>query len=291
MYNYEEFKEKVISELEDYLPYKDAVLQAFSVTKVNRKMDGLMLLRKDTNIAPTLYIDWMYKEYLESGDFESVLRSAARAYVDAVEAIRRMGIPAINAENAAGSIVFQLINTKQHEEMLETVPHREFLDLSIIYKWIFKVGSDGIQATVVNNGLADGLGLTEEQLFKMASENTPRLMPTRIEPKGSSMWVVSNSHKYYGASALLDSEALYELSVKEGCNLIVLPSSVHQVIAVPETDGAGDVEFLLGMVTGINDTEVSMEERLSNSVYYYDREKRSLSIAASSGRGLSEAGC
>lgn len=315
MYTYEEFKEKVVSELRSFLPkeYEDAELKVFSVAKVNRQMDGLTLCRKGSNVSPTLYINCMYEEYLQSGDYERVMTNIAKAYVNAVEAIPQIGVPDITTDAARNNIVFQLVNTRQNEGLLVGVPHREFLDLSIIYKWIIKVDSNGIQATIISNGLAEKLGLTEEQLFELSSENTPRLMPTCVESitdvirnmmpegfdeegvdldlQGPSMWVVSNSHKYYGASAMLDSEALYELSVKEGCNLIVLPSSVHEVIAVPETDGAGDVEFLLGMVTGINDTEVSMEERLSNSVYYYDREKRSLSIAASSGRGLSEAGC
>ena len=51
----------------------------------------------------------------------------------------------------------------------------------------------------------------------------------------------------------------------------MLPSSVHEVIIVPEK-AAVQKEELSVMVAEINRTQVDEEEILSDNAYYYDRE-------------------
>ena len=84
---------------------------------------------------------------------------------------------AINAfvEGAKDNIFFQVINTLQNEDMLRDMPHREFQDLSIIYRWVVKVDENGIQSSAIRNNLAEQLGMNEEQLFKCAVENTSQI--------------------------------------------------------------------------------------------------------------------
>ena len=45
----------------------------------------------------------------------------------------------IELSEAKDNIVFQLVNTEQNREMLADVPHREYQDLSVIYRWVVKV--------------------------------------------------------------------------------------------------------------------------------------------------------
>lgn len=61
-------------------------------------------------------------------------------------------------------------------------------------------------------------------------------------------------------------------------NLYILPSSIHEVILLLEED-TDDVNDLFRMVEETNRTVVDQEEVLSDSVYYYDREKDKITIA------------
>ena len=79
--------------------------------------------------------------------------------------------------DANEKIVFQLINTEQNKTFLEQVPHREFQDLSIVYKVIISADKDAVQSSKITNEFAKRLGMSEEQLFKCAAENTRRLFP------------------------------------------------------------------------------------------------------------------
>ena len=64
---------------------------------------------------------------------------------------------------------------------------------------------------------------------------------------------------------------------KKDCNLFILPSSVHEVLLLPDR-GKEDSKMLMDMVRKINREEVSEEEILSDSVYYYDREKKEIRV-------------
>ena len=188
--------------------------------------------------------------------------------------------------------------------MLAGVPHRDFQDLSIIYRWVIKMDDDGIQSTLIQNSLAEQLGVNEEQLFKMAAENTRRIFPPRITsmnevicemfmkdgmpqeiaemmigemPADKSMWVISNDRGINGAVSMLYEDKLHTLATEMESDLYILPSSVHEVIAV--STSMGDPNELAEMVAEINMDQVALEERLSNQVYHYDKDLRKLSLA------------
>ncbi|MBR6173140.1 MAG: hypothetical protein IKQ49_08255 [Eubacterium sp.] len=63
-----------------------------------------------------------------------------------------------------------------------------------------------------------------------------------------------------------------------GTDFFVLPSSVHEVLILPD-DGSQDLESLQFMVREINRTEVAPEDRLSDFVYHYDAQDHVLERA------------
>ena len=72
-------------------------------------------------------------------------------------------------------------------------------------------------------------------------------------------------------------EPLHELAEKFGSDLYILPSSVHEVIAVSADMGSPD--DLAEMVYEINMDQVELSDRLSNQVYHYDKDARTLRLA------------
>ena len=51
--------------------------------------------------------------------------------------------------------------------------------------------------------------------------------------------------------------------------LIILPSSIHEVLLIPYSEEMAEMDFQ-GMVREVNETSLSEEEILSDSVYIYD---------------------
>ena len=305
MMDYEIFKEVVKESFLSYMPkgYQDMEVRVTPVDKVNRKLDGLSLLAENekTMVSPTLYINDMYEKYSKTGDLQATLREAAEA-MD--EALREAEIPPLDISTAKDNIIFQLVNTMQNEDLLKKLPHRDFQDLSIIYRWVVGVEQQGISSVVINNHVAESLGMGEEELFKAAAENTRRILPPVVQSMNEvmrdmfvadgmpkeladlmigeqepemTMWVISNERKIEGAASMLYEDKLHSLAEKVGTDLYILPSSVHEVIAVSVE--MGEPEELAQMVAEINMDQVDLSERLSNQVYHYDKDLRKITLA------------
>ena len=74
--------------------------------------------------------------------------------------------------------------------------------------------------------------------------------------------------------------ALEELSETIGSDLYILPSSVHECIAV--STELGDPETLAEMVQEVNGSQVAPEEQLSDHVYHYDANTKEITLADTS---------
>ena len=310
MMEYEIFKGVVEEKFKEFLPekYKDAQVEIRSVDKVNRTLDELSIRVNEPgmHISPTIYINQMYEDYVATENLNATLTRAAEGFLKAVEEQNRFNnVDEItNPETAKDKIVFQLINTAQNKEMLDNMPHREFKDLSVIYRMVVKIDGEGIASTPIHHGLAETLGFTEEQMFKLAAENTKRLLPPVVKsmndvmrdifmkdgmppeiadmmlgemPPEQQMYVISNNKGINGAVSMLYEDGLHDLSEKLGSDLYIMPSSIHEVIAV-STD-MGEPNELAAMVAEINMAQVALDERLSNQVYHYDKDLRKVTLA------------
>lgn len=93
------------------------------------------------------------------------------------------------------------------------------------------------------------------------------------------MYVLTNEVNSFGAACLLYRDLLKNFAHEIGQGFYVLPSSVHEIIMVPENE-VGDGNGLLSMVKEVNVNEVAEEEILADNVYYYDYDIDELIIYA-----------
>ena len=311
--NYEEFKEKIKDDIKDYMDekYKDCEVVIRKVNKTNREVDGLNMLDIPglKNATPTLYVNDLYEKYEKTGDYEEVARMAAETMEYGIKSFNsQIKEECLDTSKLKDKVFFSLINAEQNRELLNTVPHREFEDLAIVYRWNIGSGSDGVYTNLVNNDLAEKEGLTENDLYNAANKNTKELFPVLVKNMNEviseiifgdselsgemeeefkevmmetqderSMYVITNESKLFGAASMLYEEPLHELAEKIGSDLYILPSSIHEVIAVSADFGSPDE--LAEMVYEINMDQVDINDRLSNQVYCYDKDLRTLRLA------------
>lgn len=84
----------------------------------------------------------------------------------------------------------------------------------------------------------------------------------------SGMYVLTNMTSCNGAGAMFCNELLEKIQTKLDCDFYLLPSSIHEVIIVPD-EGGYDRSELDAMVRTINATEVDANDRLADHVFYY----------------------
>lgn len=83
------------------------------------------------------------------------------------------------------------------------------------------------------------------------------------------MRVLTNSKRVHGAACILYPGVLDEVAQETGGSFFILPSSVHEVIILPDA-GNGDGERLKEIIRMVNTTQVAPEEVLSDTLYRYD---------------------
>jgi len=93
------------------------------------------------------------------------------------------------------------------------------------------------------------------------------------------MYAITNAKKINGATAVFYPETLKRFASDIGGDIYLLPSSIHEMMAVPCADW-DDPEDLKAIVTDANKTTVTEEERLGNHVYKYVIEEDRIIIAA-----------
>lgn len=299
--------------IKDYMDekYKNCGVFIRKVNKTNCEVDGLNFYNIPglKNATPTIYVNNLYEEYERTGNYEEVVRGAAETMERGIESFNKeIKAELLDTSRLKDNVFFTLINARQNKELLKTVPHRKFEDLAIVYRWNIGSDSSGMYTNLVDSRLAKKEGLTENDLYNAARKNTKELLPVSVRnmneiiseiifgeneledemdkefkkvmmetPNEHSMYVITNESKLYGAASILYEEPLHELAEKFGSDLYILPSSVHEVIAVSADMGSPD--DLAEMVYEINMEQVDIDDRLSNQVYCYDKDLRTLRLA------------
>ena len=95
------------------------------------------------------------------------------------------------------------------------------------------------------------------------------------------LYLLTNQRGYNGAATILYEGVLEKFAEEVGKDLILLPSSVHEVLLLPD-GGYSDYEALSALVQAVNETQVRREEWLSDHVYRYLKEEDRI-IAAGNG--------
>lgn len=301
MLSYERFKEIVKKELPQYLPdVENLEIKEEEVLKVNQKKDSIQIFGDGIsvsdggigNFSPTIYLDDLYKDYKMGISIDVLVEDIAERAKKANKVFPKQ----TNIEGdvlKADKVFFQLINTEKNKEMLKTMPHREYLDMSIIYRTLCYRNEYGIGSAMINNDIMKKMNLTEEELYKAAYENTEKLFPPVSEPisdmlegkmdipgellfppEAKVMYVITNSNGVNGAATMLYNEPLDNIARKLGTDLYILPSSIHEVIAV--STEIGDLEEISGIVRDVNENVIKPSEILSDNVYKYSMKEKKI---------------
>lgn len=313
MLNFEEFQEYTKRSLESYLPeeMEGATIRLNEVRKNNGLiLHGVTVQPKGSSVAPNIYLEGYFEQYKNGKSLDEVLDGIARCAADHMGPTDEMMSFAhdfINFDWVKDRVIMVVCNTEQNRDLLATVPHTEKEDLSLIYKVSMGKDENGLSTVLINNDHMSAWGTDVEELYELAMKNTKEILPVTVMsmndvmrqmfgndgmpdeimemmfqdmPADEQMYVISNESNINGAASMFYEEALSKLSEQVGSDLYILPSSVHEVIAV--STKLGDPEMLSNMVQEVNGSEVSAEERLSDHVYRFDAAKRTLSLADTS---------
>ena len=86
------------------------------------------------------------------------------------------------------------------------------------------------------------------------------------------MYVLTNEKRINGAGTIFYDGLLKKFADKIEKDLIIIPSSIHEVILIPSDNGITDEE-VNEMIDEVNENELETVEILSNHMYLYRRKE------------------
>lgn len=281
-----EIEVKVQKEVRD-----DVTVCIHSAVKNNgTKRQGLTIAQKGVNIFPTIYLEEYYQQFQSGSSVDAIAGEILKLYGEVRFQRSFEGEFIKDYQNVKSKIVYRLVNREANKDLLKEVPYEEYLDLAVIFYVLLEVNTYGMASMMVRDEHLKMWDVSEKEIFRRACENTKRLLPcefrtmyamieelTGEDESGCEdvMYIMSNQLRSYGAATILYEGRLQEVGNNLKENFYVLPSSVHEVIIIPESATPGH-EALNALVSEVNETQVDEEELLSNRAYYYDREKGKL---------------
>lgn len=263
------------------------------------EMDGLVIMEKGKDIAPTIYLDSFYELYTNGENINNIIRQIEVIYEQNKNNVTFDVNILKHFDTIKDKIVYKVVNYRSNEKLLEQVPHKRILDLAVVFYCLLD-NEYGRSATalIYNNNLKNW-NVTIDDVYKAALKNTPDLLHSKISSMAalfekcgvnvdgeevdlkdyvpSDMYVLTNESKLNGAACILYENVLYDFAQKLGADLYILPSSVHEVILLPKLS-MFEKDELVNMVKEVNTEGVAADEVLSDHVYEYNRTERLITM-------------
>lgn len=267
-------------------------------------LHGLLILHDDRNVIPTLYLEPFWEAYLSGVTLAEIVRRLIKIYREDLPKTKvDIGFFG-NFDEVSERICYRLVRQKGNEELLREIPYIPFLDLAVCFFYAYSGEALGEGAILIRNTHMELWHTDTKKLMSLAQENTPELFPWKYDSMervlqemmaeeeyispvpeeekeslftNTPLWVLSNQQRIHGASCILYPGLLRQLASAEKRNFYLLPSSIHEMILLPE-QGAETPQRLKDMITEVNRTQVAPEEVLSDSLYYYDFREENVKI-------------
>ncbi len=271
-------------------------------------LDGLSISGPDSRVSPNIYLEHYYDRYLNGETVEDIAEEMKRLWENTdVAGLMDMNDFA-SLDKISDRIVLRLINSEKNKDLLEQIPHEPYMDLSMVFCYILPgAEKGGISASVlIRNNHLEMWDADKEKIKKLALENTPKLLPLSVTKMSDllerlsrgrvvineteeqvPMYIMTNSQMMNGASVMAYPGAVRNMAKEIGQSLYIIPSSIHELIVLPDK---GPANGLTSMIKEVNESVLDPQDTLADHPYYYDvNENRIMSVFMEKSRYTSQA--
>lgn len=282
---------------------RSATIEEYTIAKNNELIyQGTEAMIHGNRIHRSAYLDQFYGFFDHDADLRECIGNMIRVDVKP-ETITEHGSTfgdMTDWEALRPRVRCQIINRVRNLKLLHEISNTEYLDLAVVYSLEFQEHGPYIYSVRITKKMLEQMNVSVEELHEQALTNMKRKFPYKIEPlediilnqtafdrdhipNGDKLdlpvYVIQNRLEADGASVILDKEPFEKLAHQLATDLIVFPTSVHELMAIPEMPNA-PIEDMKTLLMEMNLGCVKTEEQLSPHIYRYRRGKEELEIAA-----------
>jgi len=298
------FRKELMMVLEANLGGNFEVKEAETVKNNELRLTGITICEKNSNIAPIFYLDGYHDDYVKG---ILTLKDISERIIGAMESKKEVTCVADKVrhyEEIKDMLYPTVVNYEANANALVERPHVRILDLAKVAMIRFEDFEGGSATIQVTNSMLQYWNIDEVTLFEQCHKNVSKDYPPVVtnicnmlqimaeenqiedadlfldlmdEDAPVQLYVITNWSKNFGAEAICNLPLLHQLAMKKDADLFIFPSSIHELIFMYDNsvDGCG---FNSEGIKMINEEQVRTQERLSNSIYKYDRKSKQVVI-------------
>ena len=288
--DYKTYKESLREKVQEELGENVSVYYTEMIKNNKVKKEALVLQTKEENTTPMIYVDSLLEAYACTGNIEESKNTVLEIYKRRDDVLAEWN--GFDWEQVKPYVRIRLVRMEGNEEYLKDRPYKKVLDLAIIFVVLLNEKEGEMAAQVLWTQM-EAWGIDIGKLYLTAIDNFRKeeftitnmasLFPAELEEElemGIDMYIFSTKNRIQGARAMLRMDMLKTFANEKGCNLFILPSSVHEILLIC-AEKEMCVAELKAIVSSVNRNPnlIEAEEVLSDSVYYYDCRIGEISIA------------
>lgn len=284
--SYEGFKEYFWEQLKNTLSEGIELQEQNCLKNNDLQVEMLTCKEEGKNLTPRIRTREFYDLYRQQG-----MKTAVEVAIEILEDRRKVDVHKVIEpwEVMKSGVNVEVINYEWNQERLkkEKMVYEKILDLAIVFTVNLREDKD-FKMTITSR-LLEQWKITKDELISVAYENFAKadyaiisyedvmeqLLGLRIK---SELCVLLNRSRLCGASGMLRIDLLQDMADKKESDLLILPSSVNEVLLLAEEDNILDMDSVKKIVEDVNRDYVDEEERLSDNIYIYKRKTGEISI-------------
>jgi hypothetical protein len=289
---YEEFLHQVPEMAQEKLgeEYKVTVTRIAKNNGYSR--DGLIIRKKGEEIVPVLYLDEAYGQIEDGMPMSKFVENILQLIAGRKEQPSISGERFLDPSWVRKRVIWRLVHAEKNKELLKRVPFIPFLDLAIVFGIYVENNESGLAVARIENWHLRQWGMTVPDLYVMARENSPLLMPAACldaahlfgeygfsvpeDEREQHIFILTNTCQCFGAGVILYDGVLEGLSERYGTDLLLLPVNVHGFAVIPK--GKEYCDAIREAVQEHGRKEVEKEDFLSGHAYCYIRETKQIEM-------------
>jgi len=182
--NYNEYIETIRREIQIKMGDEFSI----TISQVNKNngimLKGISINDKNNSLSPVFYLNDQYQVDIITSDKKTNRETRIRETVGDIIRLYYDHCVSANIDlelfksyaNIKDKVLFRLINFEKNKELLEEIPHKQFYDLAMVFYCDVKNDFFENGSILLNNLRLEKWGVSIEEVFDDAMQNTPKLL-------------------------------------------------------------------------------------------------------------------
>ena len=236
-----------------------------NVVKNGVEFLGISIIDSDRYMIPVFYVEDIIMKAEQSGaTVKEIVRDMLKIHNDALRESEELNKPIhFNREDFLKRLY---VGVQKESKEFEGIEKYLFLRMEAL--------NDAIYSAKISKNVLKNVDVDESEAWETAENNVKKeteiiqLSGFPMSAEECEMFVISNKSRFRGASAVLNKKVMKAFAnLVNTKKIMVLPSSIHEMILIPCHDCEYDIESCSEIVKLVNENEVELTEQLTDRAY------------------------